>query len=213
MNRYLPLLCSALLACTAHAQYAQTNGPAPPPAETQAQQSPHPELDGRCKAVRPGDLVHFTLNIRSVEYARAVYADLQMHLGRTYVNDPSGLPPPDFQSLGGGGIATRDAHEGDLYHFTFTIPHDVYSGIYHGSGVYVTAAENDALSNTTGSRSVAVSNRTLHKVRDYCLIVVSPYNGNGQPFVTDFHGGPIERKASTSSTAEPSSSRIYLPTR
>jgi hypothetical protein len=202
MKRYLPMLCAVLAVGSAAAQSLSGDGA--------ASRSVHAELDGKCKAVRPGDVVHFTLDVQGVQYARAVYADLQMRLGRTYTNDVSGLPAPDFRNLGGGGPAMRDEKRGDTYHFSFTVPRDVLSGIYHGAGVYVTAAENAEFSDN-GSRNVEVTNRTIKKVREYCLIVVSPYGGVGQPLVTDFKGGPIDRRAVTSTDAP--SSRIFLPTR
>jgi len=127
-----------------------------------------------------------------VEYAHAVYAHLQMHLGRTYTFDPSGLPAPDFRTLGGGGAATRDPQQGGVYHFAFTVPRDVMTGIYHGAGVYVTAADSSDLA--SGSRNVDVNHHTLEKVRDFCLIVVGPFGGEGRPLVTDFKAGPIDKK-------------------
>jgi hypothetical protein len=202
------MLCAVLCARGAIAQ----SGPAIPPAALGAeQQSSHRELDGKCKAVQPGDVVHFTLRVDGVQYARAVYADLQMRLGRVYVKDTSGLPAPDFRNLGGGGSATRDTSQGNVYHFAFTVPRDVSSGLYHGSGVYVTAAPNDEVA-YGGARSVDVTAHTMKEIRKYCLIVVSPLGGEGRPLVTDFKGGPVERKVA-SSVLEPASSRIFLPTR
>jgi len=182
MNHRLPILCAILALPMAHAQDL-TSSPAP--------QSIQAEPDGKCHPVKPGDVVHYTLTIQSVESARAVYADLQMRLGRTYVSEPGGLPPPDFRNLGGGGPATRDPQQGSVYHFAFTVPHDVMSGIYHGAGVYVTAAGTNDISN--GSRNVEVNHHTISKIRDYCLIVVGPYNISGRPLVTDFKPGPIDK--------------------
>jgi len=182
MNRCLPILCAILATPLAHAQDLASS-PAP--------QSIQAEPDGKCRSVKPGDVVHYTLTIQSVESARAVYADLQMRLGRTYVSEPGGLPPPDFRNLGGGGPATRDAQQGGVYHFAFTVPHDVMTGIYHGAGVYVTAAGNNDIFN--GSRNVEVNHHTISKIRDYCLIVVGPYDGSGRPLVTNFKPGPIDK--------------------
>lgn len=192
MKRYLPIVCVMFAARMACAQYALPNGPAPAPAYgASTPQVVEAESDGKCRPVKPGDVVHYTLTIQSVGYARAVYADLQMRLGRTYVAEPGGLPPPDFRNLGGGGAATRDAQQGGVYHFEFTVPHDVMSGIYHGAGVYVTAADSSEVSN--GSRNVEVTHRTLSKIRDYCLIVVGPYSPEGRPLVTSFKSGPIDK--------------------
>ena len=182
MKRYLPVLLAVVAAPMVLAQ----DGPAThPPQHIQV------ESDGKCRPVKPGDVVHFALTIQSVEYAHAVYAHLQMHLGRTYTFDPSGLPAPDFRTLGGGSVATRDAQQGGVYHFAFTVPRDVMTGIYHGAGVYVTAADNSDLA--SGSRNVEVNHRTLEKVRDFCLIVVGPFGGDGRPLVTDFRPGPIDK--------------------
>jgi len=188
---------SLLMACTlftvplAHAQYIATSGSTPPSGIGQAPEAVQAQPDGKCRPVKPGDVVHYTLTIQSVEFARAVYADLQMRLGRTYVTEPGGLPPPDFRNLGGGGAATRDAQQGGVYHFAFTVPHDVMTGIYHGAGVYVTAAESNDI--TSGSRNVDVTHKTLSKIRDYCLIVVGPYGVSGRPLVTSFGPGPIDK--------------------
>ena len=192
MKRYLPMMCvmfSARLAC---AQYALPNGPASAPVNgASAPEVVQAEPDGQCRPVKPGDVVHYALTIRSVDYARAVYADLQMRLGRTYVAESGGLPPPDFRNLGGGGAATRDAQQGGVYHFAFKVPRDVTSGIYHGAGVYVTAADDSEVAN--GSRNVEVTHRTLAKIRDYCLIVVGPYGAGGRPLVTNFQPGLIDK--------------------
>jgi hypothetical protein len=186
MNRCLPMAC-ALLALPLACAQGLINGPASPldPQSVQAQP------DGKCRAVKPGDIVHYTLTIQSVDSARAVYADLQMRPGRSYVSEPGGLPPPDFRNLGGGGPATRDAQQGGVYHFAFTVPHDVVSGIYHGAGVYVTAAESNDISNS--SRSIDINRKTISRVRDFCLIVVGSYNVSGRPLVTNFKPGPIDK--------------------
>ena len=191
--RSLLMACTLLAVPLANAQYTATNGPASPPGFGQAPTSEavQAQPDGKCRPVKPGDVVHYTLTIQSVSYARAVYADLQMRLGRTYTSEPGGLPPPDFRNLGGGGAAARDAQQGNVYHFAFTVPHDVMTGIYHGAGVYVTAAENNDISNS--SRNVDVTHKTLSKIRDYCLIVVGPYDGSGRPLVTNFKSGPIDK--------------------
>jgi len=191
MKRYLPMVCMMFAARLACAQYLSPNGPAPPPTNvSSAPQAVQAEPDGKCRAVKPGDVVHYALTIQSVAYARAIYADLQMRLGRTYVSE-GGLPPPDFRNLGGGGAATRDAQQGSVYHFAFKVPHDVLTGIYHGAGVYVTAADDSEVAN--GSRNVEVTHHTLSKIRDYCLIVVGPYGGEGRPLVTNFKPGPIDK--------------------
>lgn len=189
MKRYLPMVCAVFVVRAALAQDLGNGHASPALTDPQAVQA---EPDGKCRAVRPGDVVHFALTIQSVEYARAVYADLQMRLGRTYITEPGGLPPPDFRNLGGGGAAIRDAQQGGVYHFAFKVPHDVVSGIYHGAGVYVTAADGSEAAN--GSRNVEITHRTLSKIRDYCLIVVGPYGGGNRPLVTNFQPGPIDKK-------------------
>jgi hypothetical protein len=193
---------------------AQTpGGPALSPAAMGAdQQGAHSELDGKCNVARPGDVVHFTLHVEGVQYARAVYADLQMRLGKIYAKDASGIPAPDFRHLGGGGPATRDGTQGNVYHFAFVVPRDVLSGLYHGSGVYVTATPSDTYPEEA-SRSVDVTAHTQKEIRRYCLIIVSPLGAQGRPLVTDFKGGPVERKVVQTTGPEPASSRIFLPTR
>jgi hypothetical protein len=214
--RRLLAACAIASTYAASAQFPASqvvNGSAPPPVATGVQaQDDHSDLDGKCRAAKPGDVVHFTLRVEGVAYARAVYANLQMSLGRVYVKDTSRLPPPDLNHLGGGGPAARDASQGNVYHFAFTVPRDVSSGMYHGSGVYVTAASS-ADSASEGSRNVDITAHTLKEVRRYCLIVVSPYGPQGRPLVTDFDGGAVERKVAQALPPQSPSSRIYLPTR
>ena len=188
MKRYLPLLLAAFAAPMALAQDMQLTGPAQPPGPQQVQVEP----DGKCRVVRPGDVVHFTLTIQSVEYAKAVYADLQMRQGRIGSFDPSALPMPDFRTFGGGGAATRDAQQGGVYHFSFKVQPQVLSGIYRGAGVHVTLDDDGEVVDRT--RSVEVTRHTRDEIYKYCLNVVSPLGNDHRPLVTNFKGGPIDRK-------------------
>jgi len=202
-KRHLPLLLASLAAPLYAQNFAQ--GPALPP---QADAPQHYDMGNshKCQPVHNGDIVHYTLDIRGTQYARAVFSNIHMRLGRVYVKDETGLPEPDFRNLGGGGAATPDGKYGNLYHFTFRVPNDVVSGVYHGAGVYVSAT--DSFDPTTAT-PVDVSGHTLKHVRDFCLIVVSPY-GDRRRVVTDFRGDRVERVANTPASMPPSS-RVYLP--
>ena len=190
MKRYLPLLCAIFVVPFAPAQDTRGYGPAQPQAQTP--QNVQAEPDGKCRVVRPGDVVHYELTIASVEYARAVYADLQMRLGHSNGTSSPGLPIPDFRNMGGGGVATRDAQVGSVYHFAFKVQPDTLSGVYWGRDVYVTVPEENEVSGR--GRSVDVSHHTQKQIEKYCLNVISPLGSTDRPLVTNFKPGPIDRK-------------------
>jgi len=185
--RYLPLVCATFVVRIALGQEPGTG-----PAQAPGSQSVHVELDGKCHVVRPGDVVHYELTIQSVEYAKAVYADLQMHAGRGSTSGATDLPRPDFQSLGGGGAATRDARVGSVYHFMFRIPQGVMSGLYHGTGVFVTVP--DEVEMPGRGRAIEVTRHTRDQISRYCLNVISPLGSTDRPVVTNFKAGKIDKK-------------------
>jgi len=150
--------------------------------------------DGSCKLVKPGDVVHYHLTIRSADAARAVYANLQLRRNGGKMQH-SDLPFPDPLTMGERGEATRDAQVGDLYHFEFTIEPDVPSGLYFGTDVLVTLSADGGAYRSP--HYVDVTRHTRREIHRYCLAVVGPYGGEvgeGRPLVTDFKPGLIERK-------------------
>ncbi len=184
MNRCLPMVCALFMLPLALAQDLG-NGPVPGP------QSIHAEPDGKCRVVHPGDVVHYALTIQSVEYAKSVYADLQMRPGRAVQTNFNDLPIPDLRNIGGGGAATRDPQLGSVYHFSFTITPSVLSGIYHGTGVYVSVSDSNDIPGR--SRRVEVNRHTREQIAKYCLNVLSPLGSTDRPLVTDFKPGSIDK--------------------
>jgi hypothetical protein len=144
--------------------------------------------DGHCPVVKAGDTVHFSLTLDGAGAAQAVYADLQMRSAHGGFRE-SDLPLPGAGAIGGGGAGMRDAQSGKVYHFAFTVPKGSESGVYRGLGVMVTVRDG------AGAEPIeaAVERRARDKVRHFCLAVFGPAL-EGYPTVTDFKGGPIERK-------------------
>lgn len=144
--------------------------------------------DGRCPAVKPGDVVHYSLTLDGADAARSVYADLQLR-SRGSMKE-SDLPLPGAGAIGGGGAGTRDAQWGKVYHFAFTVPSGADSGVYHAQGVMVTV--RDAAG--TSPLDAALDKKARERVHRFCLAVLGKGNGELFPVVTDFKGGPIDRK-------------------
>jgi len=167
----------------------------PAPVETPEAKNVEMPNDGRCKLVKPGDVVHYQLTIRSADAARAVYANLQLRREGAGKEEHFDLPFPDALTMGERGVATRDAKAGNVYHVEFTVEKDVPSGLYRGTGVLVTlSADGGVYSNP---HYVDVTNHTMREIHHYCLAVAGPYGGEvggGRPLVTDFKPGLIERK-------------------
>lgn len=183
MKRHATLLL-ATLAFPAAVLGAQ----APPPS-----QDVSIHADGRCHEVRPGDTVHYTLTIKGVEHVRAVYADLQMRPGRDFIARPTGLPSPDFHSLGGGGQARPNPSARDSFEFSFVVPQEIYSGVYRGTGVLV---HTDEPADPYGPPArVDVTHHTEKQARRFCLAVISNFGEqHDRPEVTNFRPGTIDRK-------------------
>lgn len=145
--------------------------------------------DGHCPVVKAGDVVHYTLTLDGADEAQAVYADLQMGVGRGSVRD-SDLPMPGSGAIGGGGTGARDAKWGKVYHFTFTVPAGVDRGLYRGRGVVVTVRDAEG----TTPLDAAVTRKARERVQHFCLAVAGRGGYEGLPLVTDFKGGPVDRK-------------------
>lgn len=199
MKRLLPLLVGCL-ACAASAQTtaptAQSNEPDTPPA-----QNVEVRGDGRCTTVRSGDTVHYTLTIEGVGGAHAVYGDLRLRLGRFHEPMSGGLPVPDFRSLGGGGLGTRDAAEAKMYRFAFKVPQELFGGTYRGFEVNVHADQPQTrpqpspyLRVERPEPRVEVTRHTRDEVRRYCLNVMSHFGieTRYRAAVTNFEPGPVD---------------------
>ena len=143
--------------------------------------------------MHPGDTVHYALTIKGLENARAVYADLQMRPNRDLLARPSGLPSPDFRSLGGGGQAKPDPSSPDIFQFSFVVPKEIYGGLYRGVGVLVRTAEP---ADPYGPPArVDVTHHTEKQARRFCLAVISDFGQpRPRPEVTDFQPGAIDPK-------------------
>lgn len=181
MKRYALVL---LTACVGPFVMAQ----APPPA-----QNIYVPADGRCADVHPGDKVHYSLTIDWAGNPRAVYGDLRLRpAGELRGFGGLGLPPADFRSLGGGGVGTHDPAQANVFHFVFTVPDEIYGGVYRGAGVSVQMAEQDP---SSPLHEIDVTRHTRKQVRAYCLNVISSYGAQpNRPVVTDFQPGDIEPK-------------------
>ncbi len=210
MNRYVALWLVVGAVTAAKAQVG--NGPAPPPQTNPGQavapqQQPGPmtatstvepatveaESDGKCRDARPGDTVNFSLTIEAVEKAKAVYGELQMREGHSVAARAGSLPMPDYRNLSGGGLGVRDTQISTLYHFSFRVPEQIVSGLYHGMGVAVTA--DRAVTLTDRDHAVDVTRHTRDEVKNYCLRVISGFGADGRPVVTDFQPGTVEKPA------------------
>ncbi len=156
--------------------------------------------DGRCTTVRSGDTVHYTLTVEAVGGARGVYGDLRLRMGRTHELTHGDLPLPDFRSLGGGGLGTRDSGDGKMYHFAFVVPKEILGGTYRGVEVFVRAdqpiTDTQSLYHPVDERvpRVEVTRHTRNEVHAYCLNVVSSFGVSvpNRPFVTHFAPGPVD---------------------
>lgn len=167
---------------------AQGQNPvAQPPSVTDVQM----DAKTHCYPAHAGDIVNYTLKIRDLALAQSVYAELQMRPGRHGHMDTDGLPLPGSEALNGGGTATRDPQDMNVYHVTFRVPAGVTPGVYHGVGVNVTV--NDQASSTAPNHGIDVSRHTLDQIRGYCLAVFGG-TGSGYPEVIDFKPDSIERK-------------------
>lgn len=184
MKRFAMFLLTASAAPAVWSQVA--NGPAQAP--TQMVQA---QPDGKCRTVRPGDTVNFTLTIDSAENAKVVYAELQMRSGRGHVKTAD-LPAPGDGSLNGGGAGTRDDQKSNVYHFSFKVPMGMFGGVYRGVGI---AVSTDAPKLTSDmSEHVDVTKKAHDQVKHYCLAVASGAGVNGKPLVTSFQPGAVEAK-------------------
>jgi hypothetical protein len=155
-------------------------GPAPAPNGVEVRG------DGRCPAVKAGDVVHYSLTLDGADAAQSVYADLQLR-SRGAMKE-SDLPLPGSGAIGGGGAGSRDAQWGKVYHFAFTVPSGADSGIYHAQGVMVTVRD------ASGPLDAGLDKKARERVHRFCLAVLGKGIGEGFPVVTDFKGGPIDRK-------------------
>ncbi|SEF50284.1 hypothetical protein SAMN05421819_0213 [Bryocella elongata] len=144
--------------------------------------------DGHCPVVKAGDVVHYTLTLDGADEAQSVYADLQLR-SRGGMKE-SDLPLPGSGAIGGGGAGTRDSQWGKVYHFAFTVPSGVDSGVYHAQGVMVTVRDASGAS----PLDAALDKKARERVHRFCLAVYGKGSGDLFPLVTDFKGGPIDKK-------------------
>ena len=184
MKRFVVILAIVSSAGVARAQF--TDGPAQPPSQSAIYSDNH-----HCTPVRAGDTVTFELTIDKVANAKSVFAELQMRPGRHAHYQMTDLPSPDLQSLNGGSAATADGGNGHVYHFSFKVPEGTAPGLYHGVGVAVTVSDDG--STTGATRTADVTRHTEEQIRSYCVAVFSGH-GEGYPVVTNFKGGPVEKK-------------------
>jgi hypothetical protein len=188
----------ALACCAACAPAQMQAGPAQP---NIPQNLPPPNLlssadaqpgdvemhsDGRCLNAKPGDTVHYTLTIEDIANAEAAFADLRLRPRGFPAPHGEGLAVPDYRNLGGGGAGVRDSEHGNMYHFSFRVPQQIYSGVYRGVGLEVTTGTARTAAQVTAT-GVDVTKHTRDEVRAFCINVVSNYGGTGRPEVTDFH--------------------------
>ena len=163
---------------------AQGQNPvAQPPSVTEVQ------IDSKthCYTAHAGDIVNYTLTIRDLPAVQSVYAELQMRPGRHEHMDTNPLPLPGGSILNGGGTATRDAQDLNVYQVTFKVPAGIASGVYRGVGVNVTL--NDQNPSNASAHAVAISRHTMERIHSYCLAVFSGA-GPGYPEVIDFKPEP-----------------------
>jgi hypothetical protein len=204
MKRAFGLLALAVATSCAHAQATATDNPAahgsvgnlpgwgPAPAAGNAAGNVNLPDDGRCQAVRYGDIVHFTLHIENVDDARRVFTEIQLTLGHPSKFKTVSLPIPSSTTLGGGGFGARDPQDAKLYHFSFVVP-DVASGIYRTAGFDVRAAYTR--NSADPGVGVALNRHAAAAVRNYCLAVFGNGAGDHRLLVTDFLRNPVEHPA------------------